>query len=604
MTGFIKLFQYLKNYKSLIALHVVFTILMVLFNTLSFVMSEPFLKILFERTDINLRKVDKITDLDSLVAFSQYQINEYVVANGQVQALAAICVLTIGVFFFKNLFRYLAVLAIAPARFGVVRDVRQQIFNKILSLPLSFYSEEKRGDIIGKMITDVQEIEQSVLSTFEVVVREPLMIIASLAVMIYISIEMTLVSFLLIVLVGIVIGGVGRRLKKQSLEAQNKLADLISIVDETISGLRIIKGFNALNYQQDKFGKDNNAYRWMRIKITWRTGAASPLSEFLGIVVVVALLWYGGSKVFNGDLVMETFLLFLVMFYNMIGPAKSITKAYYHIQKGLGAVERIEGILNVVNPIKEKPNALPIASLNHAIRYQDISFRYDESRTVLNNINIDIPKGKIIALVGASGAGKSTLVDLLPRFYDVSKGKITIDGHDLKDYKLEDLRSLMGIVSQSPILFNDTIASNIAFGKKGVSQADIEAAAKVANAHDFILETPHGYQTNIGDSGVKLSGGQRQRLTIARAVLKNPEILILDEATSSLDSESERLVQDALAVLMQNRTSIVIAHRLSTIQHADEIIVLQDGIIIERGNHEALMNKRGAYSRLVELQKL
>ena len=470
-------------------------------------------------------------------------------------------------------------------------------------LPQSYFSEEKKGDLLSRMTADVAEIQWSILMVIEAIFREPIIIILCLATMIYISPSLTLFVFVLLLFTAVIIGGIGKTLKRQSKQAQQKLGSLISILEESLSGLRIIQGFNAEEYQNRKFKELNNSYRNMLVRVFWRRDLSSPLSEFLGITIVSVLLWYASQQVFAGTLEPATLFGYLLAFFYILNPAKSFSNAYYNVQKGIAATERVEGILDAEVTITEASDALSIDNLKENIEYRNVFFNYkNDERQVLKNINLHIPKGKIIALVGASGGGKSTLVDLLPRFMDPNKGSIYIDGTDIKKYKLNDLRALMGIVTQEAILFNDSIYNNIVFGLKNVAEADVIKAAKVANAHDFIMETEKGYQTNIGDRGSKLSGGQRQRLTIARAVLKNPPIMILDEATSALDSESEKLVQDALIKLMENRTSIVIAHRLSTIQHADEIVVIQEGEIIEKGTHHMLMEHGNAYRKLVKLQ--
>jgi subfamily B ATP-binding cassette protein MsbA len=491
----------------------------------------------------------------------------------------------------------------APVRNGIVRDIRQQLFDKILLLPLSYFSEERKGDLMSRISADVQEVEWSILNVLEAVFREPLIITGCLLYMLYESPSLTLFVFILILFTAVVIGGIGKSLKKSSSIVQEKLGNLVSIVEEALGGLRIIKGFNADNYQRNKFAKENNEYRWTLTRLLWRRDLSSPLSEFMGIGVVSILLWYGSRKVFSGELDPENFFTFLFAFYYVIEPAKSFSKAFFNIQKGIAAMTRVEKILDAESTIIEKDSPRTLNTFQSGISYQGVTFAYNqEEGPVLQDINLEIPKGKVIALVGASGAGKSTLVDLLPRFYDVQQGSILVDGHDIKYYSLKSLRAQMGIVSQEAILFNDTIYNNIVFGLEGITTEDVEHAAKIANAHDFIMATENGYQTNIGDRGNKLSGGQRQRITIARAILKNPPILILDEATSALDSESEKLVQEALLELMKKRTSIVIAHRLSTIQHADEIIVMKNGAIIERGTHQELLKKAGEYQKLVELQ--
>lgn len=576
---------------------------MALFTIVSIPAIIPFLQILFDIEAPVIQKPDLYWSAVSIIEYSKYWFSNLMHTESKEIALAYICIFIVLLFLLKNVFRYLSLFFMAPVRNGIVRDVRQQLFNKMMALPLSYFSEEKKGDLMSRITTDVMEIEWSILNVLEAFFREPLIMFGCLGLMIYLSPALTMFVFVLIIFTAIIIGGIGKTLKKKSSTVQEKLGSLVSIVEEGLSGLRIIKGFNAEKYQEEKFQKENNDYKRTLTHLLWRRDLSSPLTEFLGIAVVSILLWYGSRQVFSGELGAESFFAFLMAFYYVIDPAKSFSKAYYNFQKGAAAVDRVDHILNAEETIKEKKNALSIKKFNHSIEYRDVNFFYrKDEKKILNNINLIIPKGKIIALVGASGAGKSTLADLLPRFYDVSSGEVIIDGRNTKELKIKDLRHLMGIVSQEAILFNDTIYNNIVFGLKNISKEQVIEATKIANAHDFILNTENGYETNIGDRGNKLSGGQRQRITIARAVLKNPPILILDEATSALDSESEKLVQQSLTQLMKNRTSIVIAHRLSTIQHADEIIVMQDGTIIERGRHEILLGQKGAYQKLVELQ--
>ena len=604
MSSFWRLLGYLRNYRLLVGMNVLSNILTAVFTVVSIPLLIPFLEILFERSYPSPDPVSLGWSLDQLQAYFYYRFGLLIQEQGREHALTIICIGIILTFFLKNLFRYFSLFFMAPVRNGVIRDVRAQIFTKLLELPVSYFSEEKKGDLISRITGDVQEVEWSILNVLESVFREPLIIVGSLGLMLYISPQLTLFVLLLIFFTAFVIGGIGKTLKKPSALVQHKLGVLVSIVEEALSGLRIIKGFNAEHYQNDKFQTENNDYRNILTKLLWRRELSSPLSEFLGIGVVSVLLWYGSRQVFADDLAAETFLAFIYAFYSVIDPSKQLSKAYYNIQKGIAALNRVEQILDTPNPIQDPSDPQPAPKFNHAIEYKNVGFHYRQNGdAVLSDINLYIPKGKVIALVGASGAGKTTLVDLLPRFYDVRSGSILIDGVDIRDYRLKDLRHLMGIVSQEAILFNDTIYNNIVFGLQGVQEADVIRAAQIANAHNFILATENGYQTNIGDRGNKLSGGQRQRLTIARAILKNPPILILDEATSALDSESEKLVQDALVQLMKNRTSIIIAHRLSTIQHADEIIVMKNGRILERGTHqELLQNQSGEYHKLVELQ--
>ncbi|MCH2084261.1 MAG: ABC transporter ATP-binding protein/permease [Saprospiraceae bacterium] len=603
MRSFWRLLGYMRNYKLFVGLNIFSNVMTAVFTALSIPLLVPFLEILFERKELVTDKPETLSSIEGLSQYFSYQISQIIIENGEEAALVYVCGGILSVFFLKNLFRYFSLFFMAPVRNGIVRDVRQQLFNKILALPLPYFSEERKGDLMSRITADVQEVESSILNVLEAIFREPLIIIGALGFMLYVSPSLTGFVFVLIIFTAVVIGGIGRSLKKSSSLVQEKLGVLVSLVEEGLSGLRIIKGFNAEHYQENKFKKENNAYRNILTRLLWRRDLSSPLSEFLGICVVAVLLWYGSRQVFSGTLEAATFLTFIFAFYNVIDPAKSFSKAYYNIQKGIAALVRIEKILDADPQIKEHPNAQSITTLEDRIEYRDLSFAYrDQEGPVLKDINLSIPKGKVVALVGASGAGKSTLVDLLPRFYDVEQGGVFVDGKNIKDLKIDDLRSLMGIVSQEAILFNDTIYNNIVFGMENVSMEQVEQAARIANAHEFIMGTENGYHTNIGDRGNKLSGGQRQRLTIARAVLKNPPILILDEATSALDSESEKLVQQALVELMKNRTSIVIAHRLSTIQHADEIVVMRNGSIIERGDHTSLIEKDGEYQKLVELQ--
>ncbi len=601
LNSFLRLLKYLKNYKLNVALNILFNLLYVVFSTLSIALLWPFLKILFNQSERVTQAPVFAWTKDAIAASLQYKLSYFIQENGQMQALTMVCFAVIGVFFLKNLFKYLAVMMMASVRTGVVRDVRKQLYDKIMVLPLSYFSEKRKGDIIARMTADVQEIQWSILNAMEAVFREPLMIIVSLGLMLFLSVKLTLFVFVLLIVTGILIGSIGKTLKKKAAWAQELLGGLLSIMDETLGGLRIIKSFNAHRQQTARFDAENDEYRDVMTRILWRRDLSSPLSEFLGVTVFVVLLWFGARIVFSEGMEAAAFMVFLGIFYQVINPAKAFSSAYYNIQKGVAASERVEQILDAPISIKSPANAKSITDFKGKIEFQKVSFSYEE-QAVLQAIDLAIPKGKIIALVGPSGGGKSTLVDLLPRFYDIQQGAILVDGVNIKEYNLEQLRGLMGIVSQEPVLFNDTIYNNIVFGSKDISQQQVEEAAKVANAHEFIMQSENGYQTRIGDRGDKLSGGQKQRITIARAILKNPPILILDEATSALDSASEKLVQDALIKVMQNRTSIVIAHRLSTIQHADEIVVMQEGKIIERGLHKELMSKEGAYSQLVKLQ--
>ena len=506
-------------------------------------------------------------------------------------------------FFLRNLFRYMGLYFMASIRNMVVRDLRNDMYHKLLILPLGYYTQKRKGDIMARMTTDVQEVEWSIMTSLEMIFRDPIQIISFVITLFIISSKLTIFVFMLLPVSGFLIGRIGKSLKRNSQKGQKKMGTILSMIEETVFGLRIIKAFNAINFADNRFKTYNDDYTNLMVKLYRKRDLASPLSEFLSATVLAVILWYGGQLVFTPGNLLDAavFIVYLTIFSQVIPPAKSLTQAYYFIQKGAASLERIQEILDAPELIVEKPDAIKKSDFSTEIVYRNVSFKYEDD-DVLKNINLTIKKGKTIAVVGPSGAGKSTLVDLLPRFYDILEGDILIDGVPIRDLVIEDLRRLMGIVSQETILFNDSVFNNIAFGMVNVSEEDVIAAAKVANAHEFIEKMPLGYRTNIGDRGTKLSGGQRQRLSIARAVLKNPPILILDEATSALDTESERLVQQALENLMKNRTSVVIAHRLSTIQFADEIIVLQNGALVERGPHTELLEKNGVYRKLYDLQ--
>ncbi len=504
----------------------------------------------------------------------------------------------------KTGFAYLASYTSVGIRNNVVRDMRQQIFNKIMNLPLSFFSNEKKGDIISRATGDVGEVEGSVMASLDMFLKNPVLIFVYLATMLVMSFQLTLFVFLVLPFAGLIIGRVGKSLKKTSLEGQNKMGVVMAILDESLSGLRIVKAFNAEHKMEGRFNKETEEYCSIAKRITRRRDLAHPMSEFLGTIVVVFVVWFGGSLILNdaGGLSVAAFLAYLGVFYQIINPAKAFSTALYSIQKGMAAMERIDKILLADQAIFEKEGNVQKKTLDYSVEYRNVTFAYNETN-VLKNVSLTIDRGKTVALVGQSGSGKSTFVDLLPRFYDVSEGGIYIDGVNIKDLKLHDLRELMGNVNQEAILFNDTIYNNITFGVEAASFEEVVQAAKIANAHDFIVASEHGYDTVIGDRGSKLSGGQRQRISIARAVLKNPPILILDEATSALDTESERLVQDAIEKLMKNRTSLVVAHRLSTIRNADQICVFHEGEIVESGTHDELLQKDGVYKKLHSLQK-
>lgn len=600
-----RILSYIRNYRSFALLNVLFNILTVAFSLFSVMMIVPFMQLLFGKIPMVMEAPQFSWNAESLFAYFKYYLSMEISQSGQLVALVKFCLVIALLFFLKNLFRFLALFFLAPIRIGAVREIRSDVYSKILSLPLSFYSKERKGDIIARISDDVREVEISIISFLEVTVREPLTIFIYLGALLMWSAELTAFVFVMLLVTGFIIGRVGKSLKRQSAEAQDISGRLISIVDETLGGLRIIHAFNAEEYMREQFSKINKQLFGISVRMNSRRELSSPLTEFLAMCVVCAVLYYGGTLVLEEKtLQAETFIGFMVLFAQLIPPAKGFSNAFYNIRKGLASAQRIFEILDAPVLIEEKPDARPIQNFMSEIVYNKVGFSYHnfDDKKILEELNLTITKGKLVALVGQSGAGKTTMVDLLPRFYDVSCGQILIDGVDVRDYKLSHLRNLFGMVSQEAILFNDTVFNNIAFGLKNVTLQQVIEAATIANAHDFISKLSDGYETVIGDRGNKLSGGERQRLTIARAVLANPPILILDEATSSLDSGSEKLVQDALTKLMRGRTTIVIAHRLSTIQYADEIIVMQDGKIAERGNHISLMAKSGIYKRLVELQ--
>ena len=599
-----KILRYAVPYWVYACLNILFNILAVLFSVVSFAVFIPVLQMLFHQMEIPKSAPVLIwSDFNSLKENFYFHSGKFIQEYGNEKILIYIGVIIIFLYFFKNLFRYLAMYFLAVVRNGVVKDLRNRLYKQILILPLSYYNEQRKGDIIARMTHDVQEVEWSIMSSLEMTFRDPITMIAYLITLFILSPSLTIFVLVLLPVSGFFIGRIGKSLKRTSDKSQKKMGFILSMIEETISGLRIIKAFNAINFANNRFQKINSEYTRLMVRLYRKRDLASPLSEFLSVLVVTIVLWYGGKLVFTpgNNLDAAAFIVYLGLFSQLMPPAKAITQAYYNIQKGAASVERITHILNEPEVIVQKADALKKKDFHNQIEYRDVSFRY-EKEDVLSKFNLTIPKGKTIAVVGPSGAGKSTMVDLLPRFYDCSAGEILIDGIPIREMVIEDLRGLMGIVSQETILFNDTIFNNIAFGMEHISESDVIAAAKVANAHEFIDKMLLGYSTNIGDRGTKLSGGQRQRLSIARAVLKNPPILILDEATSALDTESERLVQQALENLMRNRTSIVIAHRLSTIQFVDEIIVLQNGALVERGTHSDLLEKSGVYRKLYDLQ--
>ncbi|MEN8224837.1 MAG: ABC transporter ATP-binding protein [Bacteroidota bacterium] len=598
-----RVLSYIKPYWVYAALNIFFNLFTIIFSLFTFALLAPFLSLLFGKTELVQDKPELSFSSDALIEYMNYTLSDIIQTQGPMKALMTICLVLLATFFLRNLGRFMSLFFMAKVRVGSVKDIRDQVFNKILVLPLSFYHSRKKGDIMARVTTDVQEVEYSIMNYLDMIIRDPITIIAYFIFLLSMSPSLTLFVIIVLPVTGYLIGRIGRTLRRQSKVGQSRLAGLLATIEESIGGLRIIKAFNAINFMDRKFVDQNKDYAKIILSIYRRRDLSSPMSEFLSSMVIILVLWFGGRLVIgdNSPISGEIFITYMLIFSQIIPPAKTFATGYYSMQKGLASADRIFEILDAEEVIEEKADAHNISEFTADIEYKDVSFRYEED-DVLKNIDLTIEKGKIIALVGQSGGGKSTMVDLLPRFYDTVEGGIFIDGVNLKDYRIDAVRGLMGIVTQESILFNDTVFNNIAFGMHNVSEEDVIEAAKVANAHEFISKMPDAYQTNIGDRGTKLSGGQRQRISIARAVLRNPPILILDEATSALDTESERLVQDALAKVMSNRTSIVIAHRLSTIKFADEIIVLNKGEIAERGSHDELIKLDGIYKKLHELQ--
>ncbi len=599
MKQYSRIFQYLKVYKGKIGLYFLFIILSIIFSIVSVGMLMPFLQLIFTGEG-----TFKTTNNPLIQFFNDLIFDSLKDPANKVPVLGFICLLMISFIILKNLFLYLSYYILNPLKNTVVNQLRQDLYEKVLRLPIGFFTEKRKGDLMSRMTNDVGEVEGSVVGTLEGWIRDPLTIIINLLVLFFISPQLTLFILILIPVLGLVIGRVTKSLKKHSERSAQKYSETLSTLDETLGGLRVIKAFNIEKLMRRRFIKNNEELLQAKNHISYRRDLASPLSEVMGIILFTIVLYYGGRLVLKNQLLeASVFLGYLAIFYNIINPAKALSTSFSNMRKGAAAINRIEEILKAPVTVDDNPNGKQLDSFNDKIEFRNVRFAYDDA-VILDNINLTIEKGKTVALVGSSGAGKSTLADLVPRFHDVTAGEVLIDGINIKDYSLYSVRNLMSIVTQEPILFNDTIGNNIALGQQGATAEQIAEAAKIANAHDFICKKEGDYNSNIGDRGSKLSGGERQRLTIARAVLKNPPILILDEATSSLDTESERLVQDAINNMMQNRTSIVIAHRLSTIRHADEIIVLQKGKIVERGTHDSLIAQNGFYRRLVEMQEV
>ncbi|MBR6592548.1 MAG: ABC transporter ATP-binding protein [Prevotella sp.] len=599
--------RFIPPYKKYLVLSVVFNILSAVLNIFSFAALIPILQILFQtgeaETATRMMALSEGDIKDVLMNNLNYYVSELIAETGQTTTLLLIGVFLAVMTFLKTGAYFLSSATIIPIRTGVVRDIRNQIYQKITSLPLAFFSEERKGDIIARMSGDVQEVENSIMSSLDMLFKNPILIIAYFSTLLFISWELTLFTIIIVPIMGWVMGIVGRKLKQRSIKAQELWSDTMSQVEETLGGLRIIKAFCAEDKMNKRFDNINSDYRNNLMKVNIRQSMAHPMSEFLGTVMIVIVLWFGGILVLNNSTLSgPTFIYYMVILYSIIQPLKDFSKAGYNIPKGLASMERIDKILQAENVIKEKDNPKHISEFCEKIEFRNVSFKYDQ-KWILRNINLTIEKGKTIALVGQSGGGKSTLVDLIPRYYDVQEGEILIDGINIRDLGIRDLRQLIGNVNQEAILFNDSFRNNIAFGVENATQEQIENAARIANAYDFITQSEQGFDTCVGDRGGRLSGGQRQRVSIARAILKNPPILILDEATSALDTESERLVQDALERLMKTRTTVAIAHRLSTIKSADEICVLHEGEIVERGTHDQLVAIDGYYKKLNDMQK-
>ncbi|WP_291786498.1 ABC transporter ATP-binding protein [Cecembia sp.] len=610
MNTYLRILSFARPFRRYFPIYVVYTLLSIIFGLLNFTLLKPLFDVIFEQVDPSelnqyLEKPTFSLTIDYFLHLFNHYFLQVADTYGKFGTLLYVCIIIIITVFLSNLFTYLSGVVLAKVRAEIIKKMRMNIFEQVSQMHIGYFSNERKGDLMSKMTNDIQEVENSIVQSLRVIFREPATIILYFAVLFFMSVKLTLFTILIIPISGAVIGGITKRLKKKAIASQESLGRIVNILDESIGGMRVIKAFGAEKFMRSKFDQETDYYAEMNVSMARKNELASPASQFLGVIVVAGILLYGGSLVLsnNSNLGASDFITYIIIFTQVLNPAKEISRAASSIQRGLASADRIFEVVDTPSAIQNSSNPISVEKFEECIHYKNVSFGYDKEK-VLKDVEFTLTKGKTIALVGPSGGGKSTIADLLPRFYDPTEGKITLDGKDIKEIKLGDLRKMMGIVTQESILFNGTVFENIAFGLEGVSEDEVMHAAKIANAHEFIVQLDSGYHSNIGERGSKLSGGQRQRLSIARAVLKNPPILILDEATSALDSQSEKLVQDALTQLMANRTTLVIAHRLSTIQHADEILVIKKGKIVQRGNHEQLMEEDGLYRNLSNIQSV
>lgn len=608
MKTYLRILSYARPFGRFVPIYILYAFLAIVFGLLNFTLLKPLFDVIFEQVEPEamerFRTMPSFSfSVDYFTSLFNHRFLMVSEEYGKFGTLIFVCIIIVGSVFLSNLFTYLSGVVLAKVRAVVIKEMRMDIFNRVNALHIGYFSNERKGDLMSKMTNDVQEVENTIVQSLRVVFREPVTILLYFAVLFFMSVKLTLFTILIIPISGAIIGGITKRLKKRAVQSQQSLGRIVNILDETIGGMRVIKAFNGEQFVGEKFDRETAYYSQVNVSMAKKNELASPISQFLGVSVVAGILVYGGSMVLSGesDLSASDFITYIIIFTQVLNPAKEISRAMSSIQRGIASAERIFEVIDTPSQIKSPDHPKPLSGFSQSIDFKKVSFAY-EDQLVLKNIDFSLKKGKTIALVGPSGGGKSTLADLVPRFYDPSAGQILLDGTDLREFSTQELRNLMGIVTQESILFNDTVFNNIAFGIKGATEAQVIEAAKIANAHGFISQLEKGYQTNIGDRGSKLSGGQRQRLSIARAVLKNPPILILDEATSALDSESESLVQEALTKLMSNRTTLVIAHRLSTIQHADEILVIERGEIVQRGTHQELLLVEGLYQKLSSIQ--